>query len=359
MEKQMKELDDIQKISQIDKSNLKQLLFDFPEQCREAKEIGKGTDFPSGYREINNIVFTGLGGSAVGGDLLCSYLANEARVPMVVNRNYSIPEFVDSNTLLVVCSYSGNTEETISAFEKGLKKKAEIVVITSGGKLKTAAVEHNLPLVTIPAGLPPRAALAYSFFPALMVLAKLGIIKDKSSQIENVALVLSGLRQRLNPEVKTKDNQAKSIACDIQQGFPHIYSSSDFFGPVSYRWRTQLAENSKSLSSNHVFPELTHNEIVGWDFPKELLEYFTVIILRDKGDNPRIAKRMDITASILKQNARSVIEVFSEGDELLSRIFSLIYIGDFVSFYLAILNGIDPTPVDRITYLKKKLTEAG
>ena len=359
MKKQMKELDDIQKISQIDKSNLSKLLFDFPEQCREAKEIGEKADFSPKRREINNIVFTGLGGSAVGGDLLCSYLANEARVPMVVNRNYSIPEFVDSNTLLVVCSYSGNTEETISAFEKGLKKKAEIVVITSGGKLKAAAVERNLPLVTIPAGLPPRAALAYSFFPALMVLAKLAVIKDKSLEIESVALVLSRLRQRLNPEVKTKDNQAKSIAWDIQQGFPHIYSSSDFFGPVSYRWRTQLAENSKSLSSNHVFPELTHNEIVGWDFPKELLEYFTVIILRDKDDNPRIAKRMDITASIIKQNAKNVIEVFSEGDELLSRIFSLIYIGDFVSFYLAILNGIDPTPVDRITYLKKKLTEAG
>lgn len=353
----MKELDDIQKISQIDKSNLRQLLFDFPKQCREAKEIGKRTDFPSGYREINNIVFTGLGGSAVGGDLLRAYLANEARVPIVVNRNYSIPEFVDSDTLLVVCSYSGNTEETISAFEKGLKKKAKIVVITSGGKLKAAAAQDKLPLVAIPAGLPPRAALAYSFFPALMVLAKLGIINDKSLQIERVAAVLSRLRQRLKPEVKIKDNQAKSIARDIQKGFSHIYSSNDFFGPVSYRWRTQLAENSKSLSSNHVFPELTHNEIVGWDFPKELLDYFTVIILRDKGDNPRIAKRMDITASIIKQKAKNVIEVFSEGDELLSRIFSLIYIGDFVSFYLAILNGIDPTPVDKITYLKKKLAE--
>ncbi len=352
-----KELDDIQKIARIDKANFRQMLLDFPEQCRQAKEIGETASLPSGYRKISNILITGLGGSAVGGDILRAYLSDQAGIPIVVNRDYSIPGFVNSDTLLIVCSYSGNTEETISAFEKGLKKKAKIVIITSGGKLKTAANEHKLPLVVIPPGLPPRAALAYSFFPALMMLAKLGIISDKSSQIERVAVLLSRLRERLKPELKTEDNQAKSIARDIQKGFSHIYSSTDFFGPISYRWRTQLAENSKSLSSNHVFPELTHNEIVGWEFPKNLLSDFTVIILRDKDDNPRIIKRMDITASMIRQKARKVIEVFSEGEELLSRIFSLIYIGDFVSFYLAILNGIDPTPVDRITYLKKKLAE--
>jgi glucose/mannose-6-phosphate isomerase len=183
------------------------------------------------------------------------------------------------------------------------------------------------------------------------------MIGEESSQIEQTITVLSRLRKSLSPEVKTEVNRAKSLALDIYGKFSLIYASNDFFDVVSYRWRTQLAENSKALSSNHVFPELTHNEIVGWEFPQKLLSDFIVICLRDKEDNPRIAKRMDITVSIIKQKASKVIEIWSEGEGLLSRIFSLIYIGDFVSFYLAILNRVEPMPVERITYLKKKLAD--
>ncbi|MEA3328265.1 MAG: bifunctional phosphoglucose/phosphomannose isomerase [Candidatus Omnitrophota bacterium] len=349
------DLDNLQEIIQIDRTNFKQLLLDFPQQCLRAEEIGKKGTFPPIYREIKNIVFSGLGGSAIGGDLIRSYLAGQAKVPVVINRNYSLPEFVDSSSLVFICSYSGNTEETLQAFQEGLTRKARLITVTSGGKLAVLAGKAEIPLVTIPQGLPPRAALGYSFFPGLIALSKLGIINEQSFQIKNAVAVLSRLKEKLSPEAKTEINQAKQIALDIYGKIPLIYAANDFFDVVSYRWRTQLAENGKTLSSNHVFPELTHNEIVGWEFPQKLLKDFVVICLRDKHDHPRIAKRMDITMSILKEKAGKIIEIFSEGEELLARIFSLIYIGDFVSFYLAILNKIDPTPVDRITYLKKKL----
>ncbi|MEA3560233.1 MAG: bifunctional phosphoglucose/phosphomannose isomerase [Candidatus Omnitrophota bacterium] len=352
-------LDNFQEITGTDKSNLKQLLLDFPEQCLTARKIGEKEIFPSAYKASKNIIFSGLGGSAVSGDLIRSYLAGEAKVPIVINRNYGLPEFVDSSSLVFICSYSGNTEETIQSFEDGLSKKAKLIVVTSGGKLKTLADEAGIPFVTIPQGLPPRAALGYSFFPALIALSKLSIINEKNSQIEEVVTILSQLKEKLRPEVKTEMNQAKLLAGNMYGKFPLVYASNDFFDVVSYRWRTQLAENSKSLSSNHVFPELTHNEIVGWEFPQKLLRDFVVICLRDKHDHPRISKRMDITASIVKEKANKIIEVWSEGKGVLARIFSLIYVGDFVSFYLAILNNVDPTPVDRITYLKKKLAETG
>lgn len=352
-----RDLDSYQAIKDIDKSNLGQILLDLPEQCEQAVNIGASVEVPGDWRDFKNVVFAGLGGSAIGGDLIRSYLAGEAKVPITVNRNYGLPEFVNDSSLLFVISYSGNTEETLQAYEEGLRRSCKIVVVTSDGKLARMAQRDKLPLVIIPFGLPPRAALGYLFFPALIVLSKIGVVTDKSNQIEEAIGLLKRQGQQLGPEVKIKDNQAKALALSIQGRFPLIYGSNDFFDVVTIRWRTQLAENSKHLSSSHLFPELTHNEIVGWVNPKNLIRDFVVIILRDKADHPRIAKRMDITSGIIKERAANVIEVWSEGDGLLARIYSLVYIGDFTSFYLAILNGVDPTPVERIDFLKRELAK--
>lgn len=353
-----RDLDSKQTIKDIDRFNFCQILLDLPEQCVRAYTIGASKTIPENFRDFKNVVFSGLGGSAIGGDLIRSYLAGEAKIPIIINRNYGLPEFVDDQTLLFVSSYSGNTEETLQAYEEGRKRASRIIVVASGGRLAEFAQRDGTPLVKILPGLPPRAAIGYSFFPALAILTKLGITVDKSSEIQEAIKVLRGLRESLSPEAKLGNNKAKQIALAIHGKFPFIYGSNDFFDVVTTRWRTQLAENSKQLCSTHIFPELTHNEIVGWVNPPDLIKDFVVVILRDRADHPRIARRMDITHSIIKEMAAEVIEVWSKGEGLLARIYSLIYIGDFISFYLAVLNGVDPTPVERIDYLKRELGKA-
>lgn len=351
-------MNDLKKIRGLDKSNMLDLLLGLDEQCRKAKEIGRSFE-PKGVSAdgVKNIVFTGLGGSAIGADLIRSYTADEIDVPIIVNRNYTLPNFVGKDTLLFASSYSGNTEETLSAFELAGKKKARMVAISSDGKLERLAKEDGIPFIKIPAGIPPRCALGYSFIPPLLILSKLGFIPNKEKDVDEVIAVLSGVKKELCVESPEDANIAKRTALALKGKFPVIYGANDHIDVAVTRMRGELAENSKHLASSHVFPEMNHNEIVGWDFPVELMKEFVVIFLRDLGDHKRVAKRMDITREILSKKGIKIIEVFSKGKALLARMMSLVFIGDMVSFYLAILNGIDPTPVDRVAYLKKELAK--
>ncbi len=353
-------LDSFRRIEKYDKSSMLELIESFPDQCQDAKRIGDEFILPEGFGpSYKNIVCTGLGGSAIGADLVRSYVADDAKIPIFVNRNYSLPNFVDKDTLVIVSSYSGDTEETLSAYRDARARGSEIIVITSGGKLGKMAEDHNVLRVNIPGGFPPRAALGYSFFTILILLTKLGIIKDQSASINDAIHNLRRLKNnRIGYKIKYQENFAKKIANEILNKFIVIYGGQDHIDSVVTRWRAQFAENSKALASSQILPEMNHNEIVGWENPKKTLKDFAVIILRDSSDHPRTSRRMDATKHILKKDKIQVIEVRSMGKGLLSRIFSLIYIGDFVSFYLAILNRIDPTPVERVTYLKKELLKS-
>lgn len=356
----MLDLDEIKVIRQYDRSGMLGLIESFPGQCRAASVIGLKFKLPRSFRRgYRNIVSTGLGGSAIGADIIRSYIADEAKIPVFVNRNYTLPGFVGNDTLVIASSYSGNTEETISAYRDARSKKAKVIVITSGGELRRMACRDGIPAIIIPKGLPPRCALGYSSFPLLILLSKAAVIKDQSYSMGEAVEILEYLcDEKLGGAVPRKNNIAKTISGKLYLKFPVIYGSQYHMDSVVTRWRGELSENSKTLSSGHVFPELDHNEIVGWDNPKRILKGFTVIMLRDPGDHPRNSRRMDITKDILEKAGVGVIEVHSFGKELLARIFSLVYIGDFVSFYLAILNKLDPTPVDRIDYLKKELSRS-
>lgn len=355
----MNELDSFKRIEKYDESSMLELIESFPDQCQDARCIGDELELSQGFkRSYKNIVCTGLGGSAIGADLVRSYIAEDIQIPVLVNRNYTLPNFVTEDTLVIVSSYSGNTEETLSAYREAVSRGSNIIVVTSGGKLEKAAKEDDLPYLTIPGGFPPRCALGYSFFPLLTILAKIGIIKDQAAFIDDAIYNLRKLKNsKIGYKVMHKDNPAKIMAAEIFGKFPVIYAGQDHIDAVVTRWRGQLAENSKTLSSGHLFPEMNHNEIVGWENPKEVLKECVVIILRDAADHPRISKRMDATRNLLKRGKVKVLEVSSSGKELLARIFSLVYIGDFVSFYLAILNGIDPTPVEKITMIKRELAK--
>ncbi len=349
----------LESIKFLDKADMLGLLLDFPSQCSAAKEIARQARISFERRDFSKIVFAGLGGSAIGADLVRSYLYFESKLPITVYREYELPAWADSSTLVFIASYSGNTEETLSAYKQARQKGSSIIVISSGGKLKEWSLGDRVTFIEIPQGIPPRCALGYLSVIPLCILVRLGLIKDAEPDINQAIAVLRELRDKsLNPKIGQKDNASKALAVKLFNKIPVIYSGSVHFDVTATRLRCQLNENSKAMASSHLFPEMNHNEIVGWQNPKKLFKGLVVLMLRDKGMHPRIAARMDITRDILGKEAITVVEIWSRGEGLLSRIFSLIYIGDFASYYLAILYGIDPTPVDRVTYLKNQLAKS-
>lgn len=346
-------------IKKLDKSNMLNLLLDFPLQCQQAYDIASAAKIGIEKKDFTKIIFAGLGGSAIGADLARSYLYFESKIPICVCREYELPAYVDNSALVFISSYSGNTEETLNAYQQAKEKGAAMIIISSGGLLKDHATNDKLTFIEIPKGIPPRCALGYMGIIPLVILNKLGIIKDAAPFINEAIGVLEELKNNnLNPHIGQRDNIAKYTADKLFNKFTVIYSSSIHFDIAATRLRCQLNENSKSLASTHLFPEMNHNEIVGWQNPKKLFKNLVVVMLRDKDMHRRVTTRMDITRDILKKEGVSVLEIWSRGEALLSRILSLIFIGDFISFYLAVLYGIDPTPVDRISYLKKRLAES-
>lgn len=343
-------------INSIDKQGMQKLLRGFYRQIEEGVEISKS--FPKLYsaNQVTSIVLSGLGGSAIGGDLVRSYIADEIKVPFLINRNYTLPKFVDSNTLVIISSYSGNTEETIASYKEAKKRKAKILCITSGGEVLNFANKQKDPVILIPGGLPPRAALGYSFFPLLFALGKMGFINVKKKDVAETISLLK-LNSSIYGNIASDKNIALQLASMLKNSLPIIFSSSDKFDVVNLRWRGQINENAKMMAYGNVFPELNHNEIVGWESIPQIMQQSSIFILRDEEDNSRIQSRMDITQNILQPFAGNVTEVFSEGSSLLARIFSLIHLGDWVSFYLAMMHKVDPTPVTKIDYLKFELSK--
>ena len=321
----------------LDKSNMLAVLENFPKQCRDALAISKGEKLS---KKVTNIVVTGMGGSAIGGDLLKTCLSN-TEMPVFVNRSYKLPNFVDESTLVFAVSYSGNTEETLSAYQDALNKKANVIAVASGGKL----AELCKKTIVIPSGLQPRNAIAYLFFPMLGLLFNSGLINISNKELNEMLIVLKNVN-----EFKER---AEKLAKSIQGKTPIIYSS-DFLEPVAYRWKCEFNENSKQPAFCNVLPEMNHNEIVGYHSMRK--DQYIAVLIRDRFDHPRIQKRMDICSNIMEKRIE-VAQVHTQGESILARLFSAIYLGDFTSYYLAALNRIDPTPVEVIEYLKKELVK--
>lgn len=356
----MNPLDDVNEIKKIDQNGMYDLIYQFPSQFEDALEITGGVKLPDWNKnQIRNIVVAGLGGSAIGGDLVRSYLAEKLNIPFFICRNYTLPNFVDESSLVFISSYSGNTEETLSAHDDAQRRKAKILALSSGGKVKEKSLQNQITWVNIPKGFPPRAALGYSFVPILVMLERLGFVQGEKEQIKGTEEFLSSNRSRYRRELPVEENFAKTMALELHKKLPIIYAATDHFDAVSTRWKGQICENAKMLAFNNVFPEFNHNELVGWNILSEYRDDLIVVILRDREDHPRIKTRMEIVKGIIEKQGVKVIEVESCGETLLSRIFSLIQLGDFVSFYFSILNEVDPTPVKVIDFLKDKLAKQG
>ena len=335
-----------------------ELVCQFPAQCRHAWAVGNSFPLPR-IASFQNILFLGMGGSAIGGDLSKSLLEEEIRCPIGVNRSYLLPAFVSAKSLVFAISYSGNTEETLTAYQAARRKKATLLAVASGGKLIEYARRDGIPHLLIPAGLPPRTALGYLFLIPYVILRKLAALPLHPGEFQEMVKTLEILREReIGPHVPVSKNPSKQIALRLKGKIPAVHGNVQRLEAVVMRWRTQLAENAKQLSWSHLYPELNHNEIVGWSEPKHLLRHLLILLLRDADDHPRVQKRMEITKALLRRESGvETREIWSCGRGRLARLFSLIYTGDFVSFYLALLNRVDPTPVERIERLKRQLAK--
>lgn len=333
------------------------LVLGLPEQCEHALNIAKNAQLPE-FKKPSNIVILGMGGSAIGGDLLRMLMERELNIPITVNRDYLIPAYVGSSSLVVASSYSGNTEETLSGYDQAKAKGAQILVIASGGSLVEKAKADGYPIITIPGGMSPRAMIGYSFVPLFVVLQRMGLLADKTADFDEMVATLKTLRDQLNPDVPVSANMAKQLATKLFGKTPVIHGSQGWKAVVACRWKGQINENSKAIAYWNTYPELNHNEIVGWESPAELLKLTEIINLRDKQDLPRIHKRLDVTKQVSEKVMSGVTDVWAMGNSDLAKMFSLIYIGDFVSLYLAIAYGNDPTPVKSIDFLKGELAKA-
>ncbi len=351
-------LDDLDIYHDFDPSGMYLAIFNFPEQLSKAAVIGHEIALDrQRFGIIDNIVLAGMGGSAIGGEIVASYLRYELELPFTVCRNYRLPAFVNQNSLVIVSSYSGNTEETISALEDALTRRAKIVAITTGGKVAELVRKNDWPVIETPPGLQPRAALGYSVVPLLFLLRDLGLTKFEDTIITDLTKGLKAYRGHYVRETATDNNPAKQLALKLHGKLPLIYSGPDLFDAIATRWKGQFCENAESLAFHNYFPEFNHNELVGFHKIDSIRDNLIAVILRDSGDHDRVSKRMKIISDQFEEKGIEVVNVFSQGDFPLGRIFSLVQLGDFTSFYLAILNEVDPTPVHPIEDLKRKMAE--
>lgn len=326
---------------------MKKLIQNFPTQLQEALLIGKSHKFSTPKKSFTNVVLTGLGGSGIGGSIVQNFTFDKLKTPFVVNKDYFLPAFVNSNSLVIVSSYSGNTEETLQAMKQALKVKATVVCITSGGKIAEIANKKKLDCILLPSGMPPRACIGYSMTQVLYVLQHFGLIKYNFEKDIKASVKL------LNNKSRSIQAKARSLAKKLVDKTPIIYSSPDFEG-MAVRFRQQINENGKMLAWHHVIPEMNHNELVGW---RDKDASRAVVILRSDTDFERTQYRMDINKKIIKKYTKNIIELYPEGKSYWEKVFYFIHLTDWVSVYLADMRKHDAVEVKVIDYLKGELAQ--
>jgi glucose/mannose-6-phosphate isomerase len=326
---------------------MKDLIATFTKQLTEAIAIGEKATLTTPGNEIRNVIITGLGGSGIGGSIIAQVTEKEIKVPVLVNKDYFLPNYVNENTLVIVSSYSGNTEETVQCFEMAIEKKAKICCVTSGGKVLEMAKKKNFDHIIIPGGKPPRSAIAYSFTQLFYVLHGYKLISDsfKASLKKSVELI--------DHEEEHIMSEAYYIAEKLHKKIPVIYSAANYEG-VAIRFRQQINENSKMVCWHNVLPEMNHNELVGWTIPNKKL---AVIFFRNEDDYNRTQARMNLTKQVVSKYTPYIFEVFSKGSSQIEKAFYLIHFGDWVSWYLSEIRDIDATEVNVIDFLKGELAK--
>ncbi len=350
-------LDDQSLIQKYDKEGMLQKIQEFPSQVEIAWNQVQSFIVPTHYIKAKNVVICGMGGSAIGGDLIKDLTFDTSRISVTVVRDYNLPAFVESNTLVIISTYSGNTEETLSVFKQAVELGAKVIVISTGGKAASLCRKYKIPMFEIKYESPPRAAFAYSFIPLLGIFNKLGYIELEKEEILNAVKYLIDYKQKIDMNITTSSNDAKKIAEKLYEKLPVIMAGG-ILTNIARRFKDQLNENSKTMACLDVIPELCHNHIVGLDYPKEVLKETYTIILQSKFDHPRNKLRHQILLQILQRKGIKYESVFinQKGGRVSEMLHNVLFV-DYVSYYLAMLNNVDPTTIDSINFLKDKLAE--
>ncbi|MFH1681251.1 MAG: bifunctional phosphoglucose/phosphomannose isomerase [Candidatus Eisenbacteria bacterium] len=337
-----------------DRSGMYERIRDLPEQIGEAASRFRVLSPDPDGGGVRNILLLGMGGSAIGGEIASALLAPESGLPVFVSRGYDAPAWCGGDTFAVATSYSGNTEETLAAAESALSRGARLAAVSSGGSLGALAEARGLPLVLVPGGCPPRAAIGHLTVSALLLLEKAGLSPSWAGALGEAVRLLEDLRAEWNIGAAPGEGAPSRVARALHGSFPVLYHGGGEMAPVAARWCGQLAENSKTLSHRAAFPEANHNEIVGWE-RAPALPPIAVVALESGGDRPTVRKGMECALRLVEGSARSVLRLEARGDRPVARILGGVYFGDFVSYFLALLNGVDPTPVRSIDQLKREL----
>jgi glucose/mannose-6-phosphate isomerase len=327
---------------------MKQLIEGFTNQLKEALIIGQNYRFKAAKKEFTNVILTGLGGSGIGGSIVQNYVFDKMKVPFIVNKDYFLPAFVNKDSLVIVSSYSGNTEETVAALKQALKVKATVVCITSGGEVAKISNKKDIDCILLPAGMPPRACIGYSMVQVLFTLAYFGFINEEFVKGTKASIKL------LDAESRDIKKKAQAVAGKLNGKLPIIYTASDYEG-LAIRVRQQINENSKMLGWHGAIPEMNHNELVGW---RDKDPNKVVLLLRNETDYERVQTRMEINKKVFKKYTPNIVELYSKGKSYWERIFYFIHLTDWLSVYLADLHGVDATEVKVIDFLKGSLAKA-
>jgi glucose/mannose-6-phosphate isomerase len=320
----------------------------------QAENAWKPVNIPGIKNEkITKIIITGLGGSAISGDILKNFLRDELKIPVTINRSYSLPHYTDTNTLVIASSYSGNTEETISAFRSALELKCPVIAITTGGEIEKLAIVNNIPVIKLQEGFQPRYALYSSFFTLVRLMQDLKFI---ISQDEIVTRIINNIKIKGEEYIKNH-NSAFRTASELKKYIPVIYSITDFNDSAGRRFKGQLNENSKIHAWVGEYPEMNHNELVGWESVKESGISYKPVLLWDNDIPSRIKKRIEIINNLLKGEDIDILTFSGNGNSFKERLIDIIYFSDWVSYYLALLNEKDPGEIDFIHQLKNRMAE--
>jgi glucose/mannose-6-phosphate isomerase len=330
---------------------MKKLIEGFTKQLGEALRLGQAVDLVRQGTDIRNVLITGMGGSGIGANLVESLTFGKIPIPISVCKGYNIPQFVSPHTLFIACSYTGNTEETLAAVQKAMLKRAHIICITSGGKMLELAKEYNFFYIRIPDGYSTaRAMLGFMIVSLLYALYHTNLIgaafiKETENAIEY-----------LDRGEKAIQSEAEIIARKLKGKLPFIYCDGRLHA-MATRFQQQLNENSKQLAHVNTFPEMNHNEIVGWRFPENVLQQVQVIYLYSDHDHERVEKRLEICRDLFEKRSNSIIDIVAEGASLLEQYYYLIHLTDWISYFLAKENQVDPDPEDAIAFLKEELAK--
>ncbi len=352
------DIDNIGELATVDASGILGVLDGFSEQVSEALEIGHSDIALPQVQNPRTVAVLGMGGSGISGDVAAT-LAEEGglRLPVVTVKGYRLPSFIDSDSLVFAVSYSGNTEETLEVLRQALERRATVIAVSSGGKLAEIAEKHGIPLFRIPAGMQPRASLGYLFVPIMCALERMGMVKGVVDELTRAVPMLEKRGLEYGPTSSTADNPAKRLAKEMPGYLPVVYGAEGYLSVAAQRWKAQFNEMAKIPSFYNCFPELNHNETVGWQNFQDVCAKCHLVVLGEPALYDRIEKRVKITLDLLEGSVGLITRVCARGANTTEKLLDLISFGDYVSVYLALAIGQDPTPVARIEELKKRLAE--